>query len=125
SIGFALVEEGAPGSSPPVGELRRLTINLPAGLVLDPQAPAQCTVREFEGLPEHECPHGSEVGTDKLTLYPSGVQHTVTASLYDLAQGEGLASEFGVYIPQSGGLQAQHLLLEGHISASDYHEYLE
>jgi hypothetical protein len=121
SVAFQLNEEGGQ----PLGELQRLALDLPLGLVLDPQAPgAQCEASAFEALPEPQCPAESRVGTDELTIYSAGKDVQVSAPVYDLRQPAGLASDFGVYVPAGGGVPEEHLFLQGHISASDYHEQL-
>ncbi len=127
SVEFQLNGEGGLGSSP-VGQLQRLAVDLPLGMVIDPQAVgAKCEASAFEASPEPQCPAESRVGTDELTIYSAGspgkdVQ--VSAPVYDLLQPPGLASDFGVYLPAGGGVPPEHLFLQGHISPSDYHEQL-
>ncbi len=111
---FELLEEGTP-------ELQSLTLDFPVGMVLDPQAAgAQCEVGVFKG--EGGCPAESEVG--ELTL--DGAGHSTRAgSLYDLIPAPGLPLELGVYLPPAAPLAAEHLVLTGLISPSDYHEALQ
>lgn len=122
SARFAInTEAGAPA-----GALQRLTLNLPQGLVLDPQAAgAQCQASAFEGVPEHECAAESRIGSDELVIFSGGSEVTVHAGVWELVPASGLPAELGVYIPAGGGIkEAAHLYLEGHISPVDYHEYL-
>jgi hypothetical protein len=118
---FELLEEGA---SQPGGELQSLTLDFPVGTVLDPQAAgAQCELAAFDA--EAGCATDSKVGGGELTLYDSGHDTRVSASLYELVPPSGSAGELGLYIPRAGALAAQYLLLKDVISPIDYHEALQ
>lgn len=122
---LAEFEMNAEAGARPVGELRSFTLALAPGLVIDPQAAAQCEASAFEAASAPTCPAESRVGTDTLTLYSAGAGQQVSAAVYDLVQPSGLPAELGVYVPATGSTPAAHLLLAGHISASDFHEYLQ
>ncbi len=112
----------------PAGELQRFTLDAPPGFVFDPQAPhARCGASEFGADAETQCPPESQIGSAELTLYSAVTEKDVglPGSVYDLVQPQGLPLELGIYTPAAKGLPAQHLLLQGHISPSDHHEYLQ
>jgi uncharacterized repeat protein (TIGR01451 family) len=54
------------GPRGPVGNPKQLTVNLPAGLVVDPNATARCTEEQFES--RAGCPDSATVGTVELTI---------------------------------------------------------
>ena len=56
-----------PGLQIPVGLLKELRVDLPAGFTVNPQATEQCEIAVFEA-DETKCPPGSVVGKEELTL---------------------------------------------------------
>ena len=80
----------------PIGEQRNVTVNLPPGLVGNPQAVPRCTRAQFN---EYECPPETQVGMDQsnLVLGPTGGP---------IAEGGGefFHTEFPVYnlVPPPG-----------------------
>lgn len=129
---FGITDFKFNGEPVPVGNVRTVRVDLPAGLSVNPQALPQCKLAEFEA---NACKAETHVGTDVVTLYPFGL---VPAPVYNLEPtegkntGEGLSAEFGVNI-----LGLAHSILEGGVSwhkeigisgrevphGGDYHEY--
>jgi hypothetical protein len=119
-----------PGSKAPVGNVKNIRVDVPAGLAANPEALTQkCPVKKFEESKcESEYPL-SHVGTNELTVY-EGANLTLPAPVYDLEQPEGVPLEFGIQVP----VIEEHILLVGHVSwanetgvspSGDYHEYFE
>ncbi|HWJ51240.1 MAG TPA: hypothetical protein VNR42_09475 [Solirubrobacteraceae bacterium] len=112
----------------PEGALKRIRVDVPAGLAANPQAvPQQCKRTEFE---ENKCSTETKVGTIELVAYDGITDITVTGNVYDLEQPEGLPLLFGI----DTGVEPiadVHIYLEGHVDWSGahpggaYHEYFE
>jgi hypothetical protein len=96
-----------PASEPayalPVEAPKDISLELPRGLVVNPQAPtALCTERELvsqsEGLIGVKgCPRASQVGTITITTVITGVSE-VDLSLYDMQPPPGVPAELGFNI---------------------------
>ena len=129
-FGITAFELKATGSSPnrePEGAaLRRIRVDVPAGLAANPEAPEKCPVSEFEaGNCETKYP-GSRVATNELVAYagaPLNIDLPKTeAPVFNLQQPPGLPLDFGIEV----AALKQHIFLEGHVAWwSDYHEYFE
>jgi hypothetical protein len=134
---FVVNHEG----SKPDGAVKRLRVDVPAGLAADPQALPFCTVKQFE---ENACPAETQAGTTELeaaaTIPLLGTEVlTLEGTVYNLERKPGLPLEFGIKIaPAEPLVSAVHLYLEGHVSdtyepslaahgepSDDYHEYFE
>jgi len=76
--------------------LRDLRIDLPAGVILNPNStPVRCTEKQLESDIEGEgCPPGSQVGTLALAFVVGG-QTTGPTALYNMVPPPGHAAEFG------------------------------
>ncbi len=138
---FELEHTGSGSSRSPEGALRRLRVDVPAGLAANPQAPEFCTRAQFEG---NACPENTQVGTTELEaaaripLLGSEVLK-LEGTVYNLERAPGLPLEFGIKVaPAEPLVAAVHLFLEGHLSdahepvaaaagvpSGDYHEYFE
>ena len=138
---FELNHTGTGSSRSPEGALRRLRVDVPAGLAANPQALPFCTRKQFE---ENACPASTQVGTTELeaaaTIPILGSEVlALEGTVYNLERAPGLPLEFGIKVaPAEPLVSAVHLYLEGHLSdghepsqaaagvpSGDYHEYFE
>lgn len=79
------------------GNPRDLTLNLPAGMVVDPSAtPVRCTEAELQTKPSAggTCPAASAVGI--VSLYISGRGEKVKAAVYSMESPPGIPAALGV-----------------------------
>ena len=125
--------EGAP--------LKRVRVDVAAGLASDPQAPPKCSIAHFKA---NACPAETEVGTNELEVFKAGLDIPVTGQVYNLepeAVEEGLGHIpllFGIRVQAVGPLVEEHVFLKGFVSwakepvlearlipSGDYHEYFE
>ena len=74
----------------PVENMKDISVNLPAGLIGDPNATPKCTVAELD---VSNCPVASQIGTLVLhatvTLFPQGTP------VYNMVPPAGVAAQFG------------------------------
>lgn len=138
--------------SAPIGNVKNLRVDLPAGLSINPQALPECSMEEFgetEVAPGFflapTCKEETKLGTDELTvLIETPLKELLNVKLpgvvYNLQQPEGVPAEFGVAVDLTllghVGVYA-HTFLEGGVSwhsetlldgtpvepSGDYHEY--
>jgi hypothetical protein len=102
----------------PVGSPKQLTVNLPAGLVVNPHATAtRCTEAQLEsdgGQIREDltsgCPDSSAVGTIRVTLGIFGFSES--SALYNMVPPPGVpaefgfdAEDFGLYVHLLGGVR--------------------
>jgi hypothetical protein len=113
--------------------VRRIRVDVPAGLAANPQAPMpKCSVAQFNKEPKG-CPTGSEVGTINMEAIaePLGLAQvplpSLTGIVYNLEPPAGLPLDFGIAVEPAGELITPiRLFLEGHVDWSgDYHEFFE
>jgi hypothetical protein len=113
--------------------VRRIRVDVPAGLAANPQAPMpKCSVTQFNKEPKG-CPTGSEVGTINMEAVaePLGLAQvplpSLTGTVYNLEPPAGLPLDFGIAVEPAGELITPiRLFLEGHVDWSgDYHEFFE
>ena len=98
------------------GNPRDLTLNLPAGLVVDPAAIGEtCTEAELETRPSAGggCPAAAAVGV--VTIYASGLGEKVKAAVYAMQAPEGVPAELGV---DAGGVGLV-MHITGHMRAGE------
>ena len=77
---------------PADGEMRNLTLNLPPGIIGDPNAIPRCTREQFN---EEECPGGTQIGVDDTTL---GDGLNFDFPVYNLVPPPGSPAQFGFFI---------------------------
>jgi hypothetical protein len=112
-------EEPFPGVVLPVGKVKNIRVDLPPGIAANPEAIEKCERAKFE---TNECPAGSFVGLNYLTVFTGTEVATIPAPVYDLVQPEGIPLEFGIHVP----VVEEHILMIGRVSwNTDYHEYFE
>jgi hypothetical protein len=116
-------ETGPPLGPAPIGNLRTVRVDLPAGLTVDPQSSTEQCDLEPEESPA-ECATkapGSKVGTSEVTATnPATGFSTVLpkADVYNLVPKEGEPARFGL------SLLGNDVYLEADVAwESDYHEY--
>jgi hypothetical protein len=134
----------------PIGHVKDVRVDLPAGLAVNPEATSQCEDSQLE-KDEELCPASSQVGVDEATGTAEvlGLKKTVTEDfpVYNMQRLPGEPARFGVEVNSTlvklAGAQG-HIYLEGGISwrpaaespkgsgsedagveQGDYHEYFE
>lgn len=132
--GLELNHTGTGGGRVPEGELKRLRVDVPAGLAADPQALPECSMAQFEA---NSCPADTKAGRTELEAHVLLTVVNVPGTVYNLQRRPGLPLLFGI---NSGvePLVNVHIFLEGHVSyahedvlqtrgipSGDYHEYFE
>lgn len=102
----------------PVGDLRTVRVDLPAGLSVNPQATPQCKQETFE-LNPILCPAGSDVGTSFATAALAGVvSPQLPATVYNIDPPNGEPARFGF------SLLGNNVYLRAGVDwAGDYHEF--
>ena len=109
---------GTLGPEEPIGALKTVRVDLPAGLTVNPQATEQCTQAEFEGVPAVSCPLAA-VGTSFVTGSILGEPSLVplSATVYNIEPPEGEPARFGF------NLAGNNIYLRADVSwEGDYHE---
>jgi len=121
------------GSSIEGSSVRRIRVDVPAGLAANPEAPMpKCSVDQFNKEPKG-CPTGSVVGTTEMEAVAEprgGVPlslPSLAGTVYNLQPPAGLPLDFGIAVEPAGELVSPiRLFLEGHVDWSgDYHEFFE
>jgi hypothetical protein len=129
------------GKEPEGAPLKRVRVDVAAGLASDPQAPPKCSIALFKA---NGCPPETEVGTNELEVFKTGIDIPVTGQVYNLepeAVEEGLGHIpllFGIRVQAVGPIVEEHVFLKGFVSwakepslearlipSGDYHEYFE
>ncbi len=126
-VGFTqfIVRHGPPGETP-VADLKRVLVDLPVGLSVNPGATPRCPLATFEAGAAG-CPAASKVGESFVTAAmpllgtPIPPISGVTAvPVYNLVPVQGEPARFGLE------LAGNEVFLEAGIAwESDYHEYFE
>ncbi len=135
----------------PEGSIKNVRVDVPAGVVTNPQAVPMCSMKDFEGHPvefapgktaytESTCPESSEIGTQTVTVLvldeeapfskanPAPVNVQLTGTVYNLEQPYGLGADYGVALDLAPILKGaelySHTFIEGNVEwGSDYHDY--
>ncbi len=79
---------------PTGGQARTINVNLPTGLVGNPQAVPQCTRQALdeEGAAESLCPYGSQIGENKANIGGFGL--AANDPVYNMVPPPGVAAQF-------------------------------
>jgi hypothetical protein len=116
-------ETGPPLGPTPIGNLRTVRVDLPAGLTVNPQSSTEQCELEPEESPA-ECATkapGSKVGTSEVTATNPATGFSLTlpkADVYNLVPNQGEPARFGL------SLLGNDVYLEADVAwESDYHEY--
>jgi len=81
---ITLTHAGTGGTSAPYALTRDIEVDMPPGLVGNPQAVPMCTVAQLGNLPnESECPLDSQIGITELTLGGT-IRGTFTEPIYNM-----------------------------------------
>jgi hypothetical protein len=72
----------------PVDNVRNIRVDLPPGLISNPQAANHCTESQFD---TSSCPADSQVGTEELALVLLGLQLSAKAPVYNMVTANGLS----------------------------------
>jgi hypothetical protein len=75
----------------PDGHVKDIRVDLPPGLISNPQATPRCTAAQFPS-----CPKESQVGTEQLTAYPGA---PYTAAVYNMEVGKDGLADFAFSVP--------------------------
>jgi uncharacterized repeat protein (TIGR01451 family) len=107
------------GRFDPAGNLKQLTVNLPAGLVVNPLGTAtRCTEAQLEGSSSSsECPESSTVGTVNLRLGYTGLVTDEANAVYNMVPPPGVPAELGF---NAAGLNLYVHLFGGVRTGGDY-----
>ena len=85
------------GSDPPAGDPKEITTNLPAGVIVNPNAtPTKCTETQLES--NHSgggCPDSSAVGTVRVTSGLFGFPTSQSSALYNMGAPPGTPANLG------------------------------
>ena len=76
-------------------EARRIEVNLPKGLIGNPNAVQKCTREQFD---HEECPTGSQIGVAPSGLAPGRLPIKLVFPVYNLVPPGGHPAEFGFQI---------------------------
>jgi hypothetical protein len=92
TVTFAMNTTGLGGNAEPPagGEMAALDVNLPPGLVGNPNAVPQCTRSEFDN--SESCPPGSLIGEDQVVFSHGGF--TISLKVYNMVPPPGAPAEF-------------------------------
>lgn len=96
-IGFTqfITKDGEGIGIDPVGVLKDIRVDLPAGLSVNPQATQQCALATFQELATN-CSAGAVVGVSLITLAVAGLPvGPVPAQVYNLVPEQGQPALFG------------------------------
>jgi hypothetical protein len=87
------------GASIPDGNLKEIVVDLPAGLVGNPEAAATCTLAQMKppwpADRASSCPIDSQVGLVRLELYNNGANFYVTYPVYNMQANRNEVAAFG------------------------------
>jgi hypothetical protein len=81
----------------PDGNIRNVRVDLPPGLISNPQATPRCLNADFPS-----CPANTQIGTETLTTEPVLVPIAVTVPIYNMETGPGEVSDFAFNAPIFG-----------------------
>ncbi|HEY2053662.1 MAG TPA: hypothetical protein VGH14_06980, partial [Solirubrobacterales bacterium] len=106
---FLQMNQDAEGN--PEGNLRELIVDLPAGMVGNPQAVPRCSGADFEGQFPH-CPGNTQIGVAKAKL--AGTTDTAIVPVYNLTPPLGVPASIGFSLVGANSLQEASLRPDDH-----------
>jgi hypothetical protein len=89
SINFATGNKGLP-----IENVKDVKVNLPAGLIGDPNATPKCTVQQLDSS---TCPGASQIGLLGLSVNTGSIV-TLPEPLYNMVPPPGMAAQFGANV---------------------------
>ena len=120
-----IVKHEPPGETP-VAELKRVLVDLPVGLSVNPGATPRCPIATFEAGASG-CPPASQVGESMVTAaFPltgtpiAPIAGVTQVAVYNLVPKDGQPARFGLELAGNEVFLEASLEWEG-----DYHEYFE
>ncbi len=78
----------------PNENVTNVRVDIPPGLISDPQATPQCTAAEFPS-----CPSSTQLGVVQMELYTAGTDQWFGASVYNMVPPAGKVSDYAFNIP--------------------------
>src|SRR3954447_19431322 len=78
----------------PDGHVKDVRVDLPPGLISNPQATPRCTNAQFPS-----CPRETQLGTEQLTASVSGVPVTTTVSVFNMETTDKQVADFAFAVP--------------------------
>jgi hypothetical protein len=78
----------------PDGNVQNIRVDLPPGLVSNPEATPRCTDAQFPN-----CPKETQIGTEQLVAEPLLVPVPYTAKIFNMETGSGEVSDFAFTVP--------------------------
>jgi hypothetical protein len=111
------LEMNQDGEDKPEGTLRDLIVDLPPGMVGNPQAVPHCKVEDFEGVTPH-CPGNTQVGIAFFNVFTIGPG---SAPIYNLTPPRGVPAMVGFSLANFNSFQEASLRSPGDygVSVSD------
>ncbi len=120
----------------PAENLKNLRLDVPEGIVTNAQGRTRCSQADFTGKPLGEgaftpptCPESSVIGVNIVkTVFPKGggeyEDRTLEGKVYNLEQGSGEGTTFGVALVDIPGVAVLHTIIRGSVEfRGDYHDY--
>jgi hypothetical protein len=90
---------------PAGGEIKNLDLNLPPGLIGDPNGMPQCPRRLLDSFPEPTCPADTEIGTDVVGVGGgSETPSLLTLPVYNMVPPPGTPAEFAFNLYEVHGI---------------------
>ncbi len=78
----------------PDDDITGVRVDIPPGLISDPQATPRCTSAEFPS-----CPTSTQLGVVQMELYTAGTDQWFGASVYNMSPPAGKVSDYAFNIP--------------------------
>ena len=78
----------------PDANVSNVRVDIPPGLISDPQATPECTAAEFPS-----CPSSTQLGVVQMELYTAGTDQWFGASVYNMVPPAGKVSDYAFNIP--------------------------
>jgi len=97
-VGITAFTFNATGNTPD-GNVRDVRVDLPAGLISNPQATPTCTDTQ---LAASACPASSQLGTEEIVAVLTVLPVTIKVPIYNMVPAAGRISDFAFSIPVAG-----------------------
>jgi hypothetical protein len=113
----------------PVGPVKRIRVDSPAGFITNPHAIPTCENKELE---EGKCPPASQMGVEVATVYVGGKDVTAELPVFNMVPPPGRPADFAYMSPTGpvnilGGVSwyDESEKVKGGVPTGDSHEYYE
>jgi hypothetical protein len=84
------------------GTVKQIRVDVPPGLISNPQAITQCTDAQFPSCPSNTQPSNTQIGIEKLSASLAGITTYIQASVYNMVPKPGQVSDFAFNVPLVG-----------------------